>query len=79
MSSRFWPIYLIAAAVGTAASAGAGAALGNYAAGSIDPFYSKPRFAAVEPLSEPAERAPEFIAAAADLDSQWPVGSMRDE
>ena len=79
MSARFWPLYLIVAACSTAASAAAGTALGHYAAGSIDPFYSQPRFAQVESEFEPEERQPELIAAAADLDTQWPVGSVGDE
>ena len=78
MSARFWPFYLIVATCGGAVSAAAGAALGNYAAGSIDPFYSQPRFVSYEG-AEPAERSSAFIAAAADLESQWPVGSVRDE
>lgn len=78
MSGRLWPVYLIVAASGTAASAAAGSALGSFAVGQSDVFYTQHRLAEFE-TPEPAERAPEFIAAAADLDSQWPVGSVGDE
>lgn len=78
MSGRLWPVYLIVATFGTVASAAAGSALGSYAVGESGTFYTQHRLADLE-VPEPAERAPDFVVAAADLDSQWPVGSLRDE
>ena len=78
MSGRLWPVYLIVAVFGSAASAAAGSALGSYAVGRSDVFYTQHRLEIAE-APEPAARAPEFIAAAADLDSQWPVGSVGDD
>lgn len=67
--------YLLAGAIGTAASVYAGTALGAYAAGGVDPLYGRPRLAAVAPVREP--EAPRlWTAAASDPDGQWPVGSL---
>lgn len=76
MFARKMPFYLLAGAVAAAASAFAGQSLGAYATGDLHPAYTRQ---AVELTPPEAPSPSRFTRAAADLTSQWPVGSPEAE